>query len=114
MRDMATAGLSKLRRRCARLSGMSNEEVIRQVSALRGRLEALGVARLALFGSVMRGEAGPDSDLDVLVEIPEPSGLSQLRHVIEEAVGRPVDLGTVAALKPQVRASVIAEARYVF
>jgi hypothetical protein len=96
---------------------MGTDDVIQRVSALQGRLEALGVARLALFGSVVRGEAGPDSDVDVLVDIPEPSGLSQLadiRHVIEEAVGRPVDLGTVAALKPQVRASVLAEARYVF
>ena len=96
---------------------MSTEEVVRQVSALRSRLEALGVARLALFGSVMRGDDRPDSDLDVLVGIPEPAGLAQLadiRHMIEEAVGRPVDLGTVAALKPEVRASVMAEARYVF
>jgi hypothetical protein len=96
---------------------MGTDDVIQRVSALQGRLEALGVARLALFGSVVRGEVGPDSDVDVLVDIPEPTGLSQLadiRHVIEEAVGRPVDLGTVAALKPQVRASVLAEARYVF
>ncbi len=34
---------------------------------MRDRLEALGVARLALFGSVVRGEAGPGSDIDVLV-----------------------------------------------
>ncbi|MDP1749916.1 MAG: nucleotidyltransferase family protein [Reyranella sp.] len=96
---------------------MVEDDVIRQVSALRERLEALGVVRLALFGSVMRGEAGPGSDIDVLVDIPAPSGLVQLaniRHVIEDAVGRPVDLGTVASLKPQVRASVLAEARYVF
>ena len=75
------------------------------------------VARLALFGSVMRGEAGPDSDIEVLVDLPEPSGLRQLaniRNVIEDAVGRTVDLGTVASLKPEVRASVMAEARYVF
>ena len=96
---------------------MGTEDVIQRVSALRERLEALGVVRLALFGSAVRGEAGPDSDIDVLVDIPAPSGLTQLasiRHVIEDAVGRPVDLGTVAALKPQVRARVLAEARYVF
>ncbi len=96
---------------------MGADDVIQRVSALRDQLNALGVARLALFGSVMRGEAGPDSDIDVLVDLPEPSGLTQLaniRNVIEDAVGRTVDLGTVASLKPEVRASVMAEARYVF
>ena len=96
---------------------MGADDVIQRVSALRDQLNALGVARLALFGSVMRGEAGPDSDIDVLVDLPEPSGLRQLaniRNVIEDAVGRTVDLGTVASLKPEVRASVMAEARYVF
>ena len=96
---------------------MGADDVIQRVSALRDQLNALGVVRLALFGSVMRGEAGPDSDIDVLVDLPEPSGLRQLaniRNVIEDAVGRTVDLGTVASLKPEVRASVMAEARYVF
>ncbi len=96
---------------------MSTDDIVHRVSALRDQLNALGVARLALFGSVMRGEAGPESDIDVLVDLPAPSGLTQLaniRHILEDAVGRPVDLGTVASLKPEVRASVLAEARYVF
>ena len=97
---------------------MNRTEVLDQLARSKPMLSArYGVKRLALFGSVMRGEAGPGSDIDVLVDIPAPSGLVQLaniRHVIEDAVGRPVDLGTVASLKPQVRASVLAEARYVF
>ena len=96
---------------------MGADDVMQRVLSLRGQLNALGVARLALFGSVMRGEANSGSDIDILIELPSPSGLTQLaniRQVIEDAVGRPVDLGTVASLKPEVRASVMAEARYVF
>ena len=73
-----------------------------------------GISRLALFGSAIRGELGPDSDLDVLVEfIPghEP-GLRfiAIQDELSHLVGREVDLNTPGFLSPHFRDRVTAEA----
>lgn len=63
-----------------------------------------GVRPVALFGSVARNEARPDSDVDLLVEYLRPPGLREYMGATEylEAVfGTRVDLGTYAALKPR-------------
>ena len=90
------------------------------IEALRRRREEiLGVARkrrvhrIAVFGSVARGEARPGSDLDLLVDF-EP-GASLLDHVglfqdLEELLGVGVDVVTRNALKPrddQIRAEAV-------
>lgn len=74
------------------------------------------IARLALFGSVIRDDFGPDSDVDVLVEF-EPGatpGLFAMEDLREElsalAAGREVDLVTRAALHPLLRDRVLAQA----
>jgi len=78
---------------------------------LRGRF---GIASLALFGSVARDEAGPGSDVDVLVELGEhPMGLFrwlELREYLEGLLGSRVDLGTADALKRPLREQVLREA----
>ncbi len=61
------------------------------------------VARLEAFGSFVTGNAGPDSDLDLLVTF-EPGAVIGLEFVtlqqeIEAAVGRPVDLLTRASVE---------------
>ena len=57
---------------------------------------------VAVFGSVARGEAGPDSDVDFLVEFEAGSSLFDLLHLsdaLEELLGRPVDVVSVGGLK---------------
>jgi hypothetical protein len=72
------------------------------------------IRRLALFGSVLRDDFGPDSDVDVLVEF-DPAhvpGLALIRVQDELSAllgGRPVDLITFKSLHPRLRNRVFAE-----
>ena len=82
--------------------------------ALPGLTQAFGVRSLALFGSVARGEATPDSDVDILVEFVAPIGLIRfglLHQRIEELLGRRVDLVEPDALHPALRSAILSEAR---
>jgi uncharacterized protein len=68
--------------------------------------QRFGVRRLALFGSLARGTARDDSDVDILVgfgEPPAPSDFFGVQFYIEDLLGRPVDLVTETALRPQLR-----------
>lgn len=79
--------------------------------------DSFAVRSLALFGSEIRSEAGPGSDVDLLVEFARPIGLLHLSHTalfLEEMLGRPVDLVLRRALLPELRESILAEARLVF
>lgn len=83
------------------------------LAANRAELERLGVRSLAIFGSVARDQAGPRSDIDLLVDIKRPMGLFQfldIKAYLEELLGRKVDLVTREALKPQLRERILAEA----
>ena len=76
-------------------------------------IEALGVRELMLFGSVARGEDRPDSDIDVLVEFEGPAsfdGYMDLKFLLEDTLGRSVDLVTVGGLRDEIRDDVLAEA----
>jgi predicted nucleotidyltransferase len=92
---------------------MNRDEVQRRLSEHRQELAALGVRDLYLFGSVARGEARVDSDVDLLVEFDRAVGLLQFFRVqrrLSELLGRPVDLVMKDAIKPQLRARILAEA----
>lgn len=63
----------------------------------------LGYTRLAVFGSVARGTASPDSDIDLIVETPAGTssfGFLRFKHLIENVLGREVDLIDYGGLKP--------------
>ena len=71
------------------------------------------VESLAIFGSVSRGTEEPDSDIDVLVRFkttPGIFGFIDLKQYLESVVGRPVDLVTDNALKPQLRDQILKDA----
>ena len=92
---------------------MNRDEVQRRLSENREELAALGVRDLYRFGSVARGEARVDSDVDLLVEFDRAVGLLQFFRVqqrLSELLGRPVDLVMKDAIKPQLRARILAEA----
>jgi len=77
------------------------------------------IRRLALFGSVLRDNFGPESDVDVLVEFAPGTrigllGLAQLELSLGELFGRKVDLSTFAGLHHRFRDRVLAEAEDVY
>jgi uncharacterized protein len=92
---------------------MIREQVVRILSEQSAELaRKYGVKSLSLFGSVSRDEAGPTSDVDLLVEYNRPVGyfgLFALQDHLESLLGCKVDLGTPNSLKPRIRARVMEE-----
>jgi len=75
-----------------------------------------GVSKIGVFGSVVRGEARDDSDVDVLVEFNRPIGFIKfmdLEFYLEELFGSKVDLVTKKALKPNIGKRILQEVMYV-
>ncbi len=93
----------------------SREEVIARLASVEAEVRALGVRRLALFGSFVRGEAGAESDVDVLVEF-DPDRKTydrflELCEMLERLLQRPVEVVTTEALSPHIGAHILAEAQ---
>lgn len=87
--------------------------VVSELRRHRAELEDRGVARLAVFGSVARGEADPESDVDLLVTFDRPVGLfdlADLKDRLQALLHRPVDLTTENGLRPAMRERVLREA----
>ena len=80
--------------------------------ALRGFCRRNQVRKLSLFGSVIRDDFGPDSDIDILIEFkPEAEvdllEFSGMRLELMDLFGRNVDLVTPSALKPLIKDSIL-------
>jgi predicted nucleotidyltransferase len=94
---------------------MNRETVITALRAHESELRAAGVVRLSLFGSTARGEARPDSDIDLLAAFDNARRLSlldviRIENQISDLLGHAVDLIEEGTLKPRVRQSVDREA----
>ena len=69
-------------------------------------VKQFGVTKLALFGSMVRDAATPQSDIDVLVAFDGPATSARyfgVQFYLEDLFGRPVDLVTDKALRPELR-----------
>ncbi|MBL8279021.1 MAG: nucleotidyltransferase family protein [Pelomonas sp.] len=78
--------------------------------------ERFGVRRLALFGSLARGTARPDSDVDLLVSFDGPATSKRyfgLQFYLEDMLHRPVDLVVETALRERLRPFVERDAIHV-
>ena len=85
---------------------MQKEQILALLANHRADLDRYGVRSLALFGSVVRGEQKPESDIDLLVEFEGPAtfdGYMELKFYLEDLLGQAVDLVTSKALRPQLR-----------
>ena len=95
---------------------MDKSHIIDLIAQHRLDLSKLGVCSLALFGSVARGEAGPNSDIDILVNFQGSVTFDQYmetKFLLEDLLGCRVDLVIEQALRPQVRPFVEEDAIYV-
>ena len=69
-----------------------------------------GVSYAALFGSAARGEARPDSDIDILIRLGRPTGMvgyMKLIENLEESLQKGVDVVTEQSLNPRLRPYVV-------
>jgi predicted nucleotidyltransferase len=89
------------------------ESIAGELGTLRHEFD---VGRIGLFGSYAAGTPREGSDVDLLVEFRRPIGLFRfvrLRDYLSRRLGAPVDLVTVAALKPEMREHVLKTVQYV-
>jgi predicted nucleotidyltransferase len=101
------------------MQNMNKQEAIAVLVRNRVALQARGVRHAALFGSVARGEARSDKDLDILIELDPDAKLgvfeyAGLKMYIEGLFPGSVDVVNQEALKAHLRPAVGADAVYAF
>jgi len=94
-------------------------EVLAKLAALKKPLRERGLTSLALFGSVVRGAAHGDSDIDVLIDVSPDVRFSlidlvSVKDFLEQRLQHKVDVVTKDGLDPTIRDRVLREAEGVF
>jgi hypothetical protein len=96
---------------------MKKNETLKLLRVHKAELaKQFDVIRLALFGSTARDAAGPNSDVDILVQFDGPATSARyfgVQFYLEDLLGRPVDLVTEKALRPELRPIIEREALHV-
>jgi uncharacterized protein len=95
------------------------ERVIATLRAQEAELRRAGIRHLALFGSVARGEAAADSDIDLAAEFDPAAEMDLIRLValerrIGETLGRPVEILPEPIENPRLRSNVARDRRIAF
>jgi hypothetical protein len=95
----------------------TKQDVIDVLYQNKPQLRALGVKRIGLFGSFVRGEQRPDSDIDFLVEF-EPGrktfdSFMELSFLLEKTLKHRIELVTVESLSPYIGPHILKEVEYV-
>jgi predicted nucleotidyltransferase len=92
---------------------MERDQILALLKSRRRQLKKYGVHSLSVFGSVARGQARKNSDVDILVDFEKPVGLfeyARLKMYLEDVLGREVDLVTPEALRKELREDILREA----
>lgn len=91
----------------------NGQSIVLLLANRRDELENMGVRYLAVFGSVIRDEAGTDSDVDILADLERPAGLLKyalLENYLATLLRREVDLVPRDSVRPELRDAILREA----
>jgi len=91
------------------------KSIIQRIAGIQGELsERFTVIRIGVFGSAARGDDGPESDVDILVELAEPTfdHYMDLKFRLEEVLQRSVDLVMADTVKPRLKPIIEQEVVY--
>lgn len=95
----------------------TKESVLSIIRKNQDKITTLGVKRIGLFGSFVRGEQNSESDVDLLIEFrcgqKTFDNFMQLSFLLEELLSRRVELVTPESLSPYIRPYIIKEVEYV-
>jgi predicted nucleotidyltransferase len=86
------------------------DEMIARIKMEEGELRRRGICHLSIFGSMARGGEHSSSDVDIAIDV-EPGRhfslirMEEARLMLEDILGRPVDLGEIDSFRPAVRAA---------
>ena len=96
---------------------MNRSQILQLLAQNKATLaDRFGLVALALFGSTARDAAGPHSDIDILVSFNGPATSDRyfgVQFFLEDLLGRPIDLVTDKALRPELRPFIELEAVHV-
>lgn len=95
----------------------NKDDIIKKILKERKQLAFLGVINIGLFGSFIRGEQTPSSDIDILVEFsPEKHNFDNFMEVtflLEKILGRKVEVVTLESLSPYIGPHILKEVEHV-
>jgi predicted nucleotidyltransferase len=98
---------------------MNSREVIQTLQTEQATLQAMGVASLALFGSIARGEETEESDIDLVACFDEATRLSILKIIgvenyLTDLFHRPVQITSEPVRKPRLARNIARDRRDIF
>jgi predicted nucleotidyltransferase len=97
--------------------GLTKDGVIGAINKSTLELRSFGVKSIGLFGSFVRSQSGPDSDVDILVEFDAGKrtydNFIDTCFLLEDLLGRRVELVTIDSLSPYIKPYVLKEVEYV-
>lgn len=98
---------------------ITKAEIRKRILSLKKPLRNKGVKSISLFGSTVRGETTPTSDIDIFIDTDPQAHFSLLdlvgvKHFLEDSLGHTVDIATRGGLHPSIRESILYESERVF
>ena len=94
----------------------TKQDIFAVLEENRSKLRALGIKKIGLFGSFVRGDQRPDSDIDLLVEFESGKktfdNFMELSFFLEEVLRRRIELVTPGSLSPYIGPHILREVEY--